>query len=131
MLDHYEILHVIGTGGMGIVLLARNTACKSEEHASLVAIKLLKSQFVNEPRAVQCFLREARLMRKLKFFRTERRRACLQFDSLCVSERQREAVQSRCARLPLRARGLSEESTIPSPITSSTICSRCSVETLV
>ncbi len=59
-LDQYEILRILGMGGMGLVLLAR--AAGSEKR---VAIKLLRPELVGEPHAVHRFLVEARHTQKL------------------------------------------------------------------
>jgi hypothetical protein len=59
-LGRYEILKLIGSGGMGVVLLARNT-----EMSRLVAIKMIKPELAAEPRAVHRFLKEARHMQRL------------------------------------------------------------------
>jgi serine/threonine protein kinase len=59
-LDHFEIRRLIGAGGMGMVLLARDTRDGSE-----VAIKLPKAGLEDYPVALQRFLGEARHMQKL------------------------------------------------------------------
>jgi len=58
-LDRFEVLRLIGVGGMGVVVLAR------DPHTSeRVAIKLLKPELVPEPQAVHRFLIEARHMQR-------------------------------------------------------------------
>jgi serine/threonine protein kinase len=59
-LGRYEILRIVGIGGMGVVLLARDPAQKAQ-----VAIKLLKPEFLYNPTAVHRFLVEAHHMEKL------------------------------------------------------------------
>ena len=59
-LGRYEILKLIGSGGMGVVLLGRDTAT-----SRLVAIKMVKPELAVEPRAVHRFLKEARHMERL------------------------------------------------------------------
>ncbi len=58
-LDGYEILRVIGLGGMGLVLLARESG-----RPETVAIKLIRPELAGDARAVQRFLAEARHMRQ-------------------------------------------------------------------
>ncbi len=60
-LDRFEILRPLGEGGMGIVLLARDT-----RDARLVAIKMLRPEFREQPRIAERFLHEARLQQQLK-----------------------------------------------------------------
>jgi len=60
-LDGYEILRVIGLGGMGLVLLARDPGRKEP-----VAIKLIRPELAGESRSVQRFLAEARHMRQFR-----------------------------------------------------------------
>src|SRR5437016_4548752 len=60
VLDGFEVLRELGSGGMGVVLLARNTAMDT-----LVAIKLLRPDLAREPRAVHRFLTEARHMYRM------------------------------------------------------------------
>jgi serine/threonine-protein kinase len=59
-LDRLEILEVLGSGGMGVVLLARDPT-----RPAPVAIKVLRPELVSEPRAVHRFLVEARHMQRL------------------------------------------------------------------
>src|SRR5262249_46292193 len=54
-LDHYEVLEVVGRGGMGIVLRARDTKLRR-----VVAIKVLAAPLAASSTARQRFLREAR-----------------------------------------------------------------------
>ena len=54
-LDHYEILEVVGEGGMGVVLKARDTKLQR-----IVAIKVLAPHLAANGTARQRFIREAR-----------------------------------------------------------------------
>src|SRR5262249_19229224 len=54
-LDHYEVLEVVGRGGMGVVLRARDTKLQR-----IVAIKVLAPQLPASRTARQRFAREAR-----------------------------------------------------------------------
>jgi serine/threonine protein kinase len=56
---HYRVERVIGSGGMGVVLAARD-----ERTGEAVAIKVLRS--IDDSRAVERFFREARAMGKLE-----------------------------------------------------------------
>lgn len=59
-LDRFEIVRVLGVGGMGLVLLAR------DPHTSgLVALKLIKPELRDQPHAVHRFLVEVRHMQRL------------------------------------------------------------------
>ncbi len=60
-LDHYEILRVLGGGGMGIVLLARDVKSSRD-----VAIKLVKSDLVNNQNVAHRFLKEAGHLKRLQ-----------------------------------------------------------------
>jgi sugar lactone lactonase YvrE len=60
-LDQFEILRVLGGGGMGIVLLARDPATGRE-----VAIKLVKSDLVTNQNAIHRFLKEAGHLKRLR-----------------------------------------------------------------
>src|SRR5881628_586456 len=60
-LDRFEILRLVGAGGMGIVLLARDTNTSAR-----VAIKLLKPEYLNDARTVHRFLLEAQRMKHLQ-----------------------------------------------------------------
>ena len=59
-LGRLEVLRVIGSGGMGVVLLARDP--KSSQQ---VAAKVLRPDLIQEPRAVHQFMREARHMKRM------------------------------------------------------------------
>jgi serine/threonine protein kinase len=60
-LDHFEILRVLGAGGMGIVLLARDAGTQRE-----AAIKLIKPELVADSRVVHLFIKEARHLQRLR-----------------------------------------------------------------
>jgi serine/threonine protein kinase len=60
-LDQFEILRVLGAGGMGIVLLARDSQSGRE-----VAIKLIKSDLVTNQNIVHRFLKEAGHLKRLR-----------------------------------------------------------------
>src|SRR6185369_12552389 len=73
-LDRYEVLRLIGAGGMGLVLLARDTESRVPPNHdtarrgvqpvgqnagdALVAIKMIKPELALEPRLVHRFLKE-------------------------------------------------------------------------
>jgi serine/threonine-protein kinase len=59
-LGQYEILKLLGVGGMGVVLLAR-----TGDRAEPLAIKLLKPELLNQPRVLHRFLVEARHLQTL------------------------------------------------------------------
>ena len=61
LLDRYEILRILGSGGMGIVLLGRDPQTGRE-----VAIKLVKSELVTNQTVVHRFLREAGHLKRLR-----------------------------------------------------------------
>ncbi len=61
MLDRFEILRVLGRGGMGVVLLGRDPGTGQE-----VAIKLVRSDLVGDPRAMQRFVKEAGHLKRLR-----------------------------------------------------------------
>ncbi len=61
VLNHFEILSVLGGGGMGIVLLARDSDSGRD-----VAIKLVKSDLVTNQHVVHRFLKEAGHLRRLR-----------------------------------------------------------------
>jgi sugar lactone lactonase YvrE len=61
MLDHYEILRLLGAGGMGLVLLARDAGTGRE-----VAIKLVRSDLVTNQNVVHRFLKEAGHLKRLQ-----------------------------------------------------------------
>jgi sugar lactone lactonase YvrE len=60
-LDHYEILRLLGGGGMGIVLLARDAGTGRE-----VAIKLVRSDLVTNQNVVHRFLKESGHLKRLR-----------------------------------------------------------------
>ena len=60
-LDHFEIVNVIGRGGMGVVLRGRD-----RQGGQDVAIKLVKSDLLNNPDVVRRFLKEANHLQKLR-----------------------------------------------------------------
>ena len=59
--DSYNVLRLLGTGGMGMVFLARDTRDGCE-----VALKMLRPELVSQPRLVQRFVAEARHLQKLR-----------------------------------------------------------------
>jgi serine/threonine protein kinase len=59
--DRYVLLNLIGQGGMGRVYLARDTRLTRQ-----VALKILSSERVNNPRAIARFQREARVGAQLQ-----------------------------------------------------------------
>jgi hypothetical protein len=61
ILDHFEILRFLGGGGMGIVLLARDSDTGRD-----VAIKLVKSDLVTNQHVVHRFLKEAGHLKRLR-----------------------------------------------------------------
>jgi serine/threonine protein kinase/sugar lactone lactonase YvrE len=61
VLDHFDILRVLGGGGMGIVLLARDSDTGRD-----VAIKLVKSDLVTNQHVVHRFLKEAGHLKRLR-----------------------------------------------------------------
>ena len=61
VVDHFEILRILGGGGMGIVLLARDS--RTGRHA---AVKLIKSELVTNQQVVHRFLKEAGHLKKLR-----------------------------------------------------------------
>jgi Protein kinase domain len=60
-IEGFDVIKVIGVGGMGVVLLVR----QQSEH-SLCALKLLRPEFAHHASVVHRFLVEARHMRKLE-----------------------------------------------------------------
>jgi len=61
VLDHYEILRILGGGGMGVVLLARDTRSNRE-----VAIKMVRSDLVSNQNVAHRFLKEAGHLKRLR-----------------------------------------------------------------
>ncbi|MGD1090033.1 MAG: serine/threonine-protein kinase, partial [Verrucomicrobiota bacterium] len=61
ILDQFEILRILGSGGMGIVLLARDVNTGRD-----VAIKLVKSDLVTNQNTVHRFLKEAGHLKRLR-----------------------------------------------------------------
>ena len=61
ILDQFEILRVLGGGGMGLVLLARDSGTGRD-----VAIKLVKSDLVTNQNVVHRFLKEAGHLKRLR-----------------------------------------------------------------
>lgn len=61
MLDHFEIIRILGGGGMGIVLLARNARTGRD-----AAVKLIKSALVTNQQVVHRFLKEANHLKRLR-----------------------------------------------------------------
>jgi sugar lactone lactonase YvrE len=60
-LDHYEILRVLGGGGMGIVLLARDSQTGRD-----VAVKMVRSELVTNQQVIHRFLKEAGHLKRLR-----------------------------------------------------------------
>ncbi len=60
-LDHYEVIRLLGGGGMGIVLLAHDSRTGRD-----AAVKLIKSELVTNPQVVHRFLKEAGHLRRLR-----------------------------------------------------------------
>jgi len=60
-LGDYELLEVLGTGGMGVVYKARHTRLRK-----LVALKLLRASWASEPDAAARFEREAEAIGRLE-----------------------------------------------------------------
>ena len=61
VLDHFEILRVLGGGGMGIVLLARDARSGRE-----VALKLVRTDLVTNQEVMHRFLKEAGHLQRLR-----------------------------------------------------------------
>jgi serine/threonine protein kinase/sugar lactone lactonase YvrE len=61
VLDHFEILRVLGGGGMGIVLLARDSRTGRD-----AAVKLIKTNLVTNRQVVHRFLKEAGHLKRLR-----------------------------------------------------------------
>jgi len=60
-LGKYEILRVLGGGGMGVVLLARESSTQAS-----AAIKMIRSELAGDQRAAHRFVKEAGHLQKLK-----------------------------------------------------------------
>ncbi|MGA2543130.1 MAG: protein kinase [Verrucomicrobiota bacterium] len=60
-LQQFEVQRVLGSGGMGVVLLARDSGSGRS-----VAIKLIRPEWVADPRIVHRFVKEAGHLQKLK-----------------------------------------------------------------
>jgi serine/threonine protein kinase len=60
-LARFEVVRVLGGGGMGVVLLARDS-----ERGTDVAIKLIKPELVSDQRMVHRFVKEAGHLQKLR-----------------------------------------------------------------
>lgn len=58
--EKYQVLSILGTGGMGVVYLARHETMQCN-----VALKMLRAQFVGDQNSVQRFTREAIAARRL------------------------------------------------------------------
>jgi serine/threonine protein kinase/sugar lactone lactonase YvrE len=61
VLSHYEVIRVLGSGGMGVVLLARDTVTGNN-----VAVKMVRPELVSNQQIVHRFVREAGHLQKLK-----------------------------------------------------------------
>jgi serine/threonine protein kinase/streptogramin lyase len=61
VLSHYDVIRVLGGGGMGVVLLARDN-----ETGSNVAVKMVRPELVANQQVVHRFVREAGHLQKLK-----------------------------------------------------------------
>lgn len=67
--ERWDILRLLGQGGMGAVFLARETAGGEGEGGTagaMVAIKVMQADLAAHPQAVQRFLKEARHMAELR-----------------------------------------------------------------
>ena len=60
-LQQFEVLRVLGSGGMGVVLLARDAGSGRS-----VAIKMMRPEWLADPRIVHRFVKEAGHLQKLK-----------------------------------------------------------------
>ncbi len=65
MIGRYKVLRLLGAGGMGIVVLARDPNLPDGHADSLVAIKILRLEFRNSAIAVKRFVTEATHMSRL------------------------------------------------------------------
>src|SRR5271170_7165732 len=61
VLSHYEVVRVLGSGGMGVVLLARDSVTGGN-----VAVKMVRPELVANQQVVHRFIREAGHLQKLK-----------------------------------------------------------------
>ena len=61
VLSHYEVVRVLGSGGMGVVLLARDS-----DTGGNVAVKMVRPELVANQQIVHRFVREAGHLQKLK-----------------------------------------------------------------
>ena len=61
VLDHFEIVRVLGGGGMGLVLLARDTRTNRD-----AAVKLIKPELLANQQVVHRFLKEAGHLKRLR-----------------------------------------------------------------
>ncbi len=61
VLSHYEVVRVLGSGGMGVVLLARDG-----DTGANVAVKMVRPELVANQQIVHRFVREAGHLQKLK-----------------------------------------------------------------
>jgi serine/threonine protein kinase len=60
-LDHFEVLRVLGAGGMGVVLLARDA-----QNGRQVAIKMVRPELLTDRQIVHRFLKEAGHLQNLR-----------------------------------------------------------------
>jgi hypothetical protein len=60
-LDEFEIVRILGAGGMGIVLLARDAKTGAQ-----AALKMVRPELVSDPQVVHRFLKEAGHQQRLK-----------------------------------------------------------------
>src|SRR5688572_21995375 len=60
-LKHFEIIRLLGRGGMGSVYLATDTALERP-----VAVKVLASEIAHDPEVVARFMREARTQARVR-----------------------------------------------------------------
>ena len=74
-LNDYDILRLLGAGGMGLVFLARDTRSRPgvrppgggvDADSRLVAIKVLRPELMEDPEAAAYFLREVRHLQQLE-----------------------------------------------------------------
>ncbi len=61
LLGRYELERMLGAGGMGIVLLARDPSTRQQ-----VAIKLIRPECLQEPNVIRAFLRETHHMARME-----------------------------------------------------------------